>query len=174
VSEPGSAVIEARGLTRRFGDLLTVDHVDLEVARGEVFGFLGANGAGKSTLIRMLLGLLAPSEGSAVVLGLRIPDEAEALRSKVGYMTQRFSLYEDLSVQENLEFAAEVFGFARVQRRARLAHRSCREQHVHARELGEPRAAARATRCAGDPSRPPCGQRHVQPVRLRHASRAAD
>jgi len=103
-------VIEARGLTRRFGSLVAVDGFDLDVYRGEVFGFLGSNGAGKSTLIRMMVGLLTPSEGGARVLGLEIPDQAEELRSRIGYMTQKFSLYDDLSVAENLEFAAEIFG----------------------------------------------------------------
>ncbi|MGD2116543.1 MAG: ABC transporter ATP-binding protein [Acidobacteriota bacterium] len=112
--------MEARGLTRRFGDLTAVDALDLDVARGEVFGFLGPNGAGKSTLIRMLVGLLEPSEGSARVLGLSIPGESERLRARLGYMTQRFSLYEDLSVEENLDFAAEIFGLSLPARRARV------------------------------------------------------
>ena len=113
-------VIETDGLTRRFGKLLAVDGVDLAVRRGEVFGFLGPNGAGKSTLIRMLVGLLAPSAGSARVLGLDLPGGAERLRSRVGYMTQRFSLYRDLSVEENLDFVAEVFGLGGAERRARV------------------------------------------------------
>jgi ABC-2 type transport system ATP-binding protein len=113
-------VIEARALTRRFGDRVAVNGVDLEVHRGEVFGFLGPNGAGKSTLIRMLVGLLRPSSGSATVVGCRLPHQAERLRPLVGYMTQRFSLYEDLSVEENLEFAAEVFGLDRASRRLRI------------------------------------------------------
>lgn len=113
-------VIEARGLRRRFGKLTAVDGVDLEVRRGEVFGFLGPNGAGKSTLIRMLVGLLPQSEGSSRVLGHELPREAERLRSKVGYMTQRFSLYEDLSIEENLRFAAEIFGLKRSVRRHRV------------------------------------------------------
>ncbi len=103
-------VIDARGLVRRFGDRVAVDGVDLEVRRGEVFGFLGPNGAGKSTLIRMLVGLLSPSAGNAEVLGLEIPAQAEQLRSRLGYMTQKFSLYDDLSIEENLRFAAEIFG----------------------------------------------------------------
>ncbi len=113
-------VIEAVGLTRRFGDLTAVDGLDLEVHRGEVFGFLGPNGAGKSTSIRMLVGLLAPSEGSAKVLGFQMPDGVEELRTRVGYMTQKFSLYDDLSVAENLEFAAEIFGLSRRRQRQRI------------------------------------------------------
>ncbi len=115
------SVIEARGLSKSFGPLVAVDGVDLSVRRGEVFGFLGPNGAGKSTLIRLLVGLLKPSGGTVQVLGLDLPAQAEALRSEVGYMTQRFSLYEDLTVEENLEFAAEVFGLDAGQRRERIA-----------------------------------------------------
>jgi ABC-2 type transport system ATP-binding protein len=115
------AVIETRALTRRFGDLVAVDHVDLSVQRGEIFGCLGPNGSGKSTLMRVLLGLLAPSEGTATVLGYAMPRDAERLRPSVGYMTQRFSLYEDLSVRENLDFAAAVFGLPSRPRRARVA-----------------------------------------------------
>jgi len=120
VSPAAETVIEARDLTRRFGALTAVDGLDLDVRRGEVFGFLGPNGAGKSTLIRMLVGLLAPSSGTARVLGLEMPRDAERLRSRLGYMTQRFSLYEDLSVAENLEFAAEVFGLDGETRRRRV------------------------------------------------------
>jgi ABC-2 type transport system ATP-binding protein len=117
----GTPVIETHGLTRRFGRLVAVDHVDLAVRRGEIFGCLGPNGSGKSTLMRVLLGLLDPSEGTAHVLGCEIPRDAERLRSSVGYMTQRFSLYEDLSVRENLDFAAAVFGLPRRERRARVS-----------------------------------------------------
>jgi ABC-2 type transport system ATP-binding protein len=121
MSPAREAVIEARGLTRRFGTKTAVDGLDLRVERGEIFGCLGPNGSGKSTLMRMLLGLLAPSEGSATVLGLEVPRDVEALRPAIGYMTQRFSLYEDLDVRENLEFAAEIFGLSRAQRRVRIA-----------------------------------------------------
>jgi ABC-2 type transport system ATP-binding protein len=114
-------VVETRGLTRRFGALTAVDRIDLRVRRGEIFGCLGPNGSGKSTLMRMLLGLLAPSDGTACVLGCEMPRDAERLRPRVGYMTQRFSLYEDLSVEENLDFAGEVFGLPRARRRRRVA-----------------------------------------------------
>jgi ABC-2 type transport system ATP-binding protein len=113
-------VIRARGVTRRFGRLEAVRGFDLDVHRGEVFGFLGPNGAGKSTLIRILIGLLAPTEGEVEVLGHSVPQEAEKLRPRVGYMTQRFSLYEDCSVEENLEFAAQIFGMGRSARRDRV------------------------------------------------------
>lgn len=103
-------VIVARGLTKRFGNLTAVDHLDLSVRRAEVYGFLGPNGCGKSTTIRMLCGLLSASEGSVSVLGQRLPENAEAVKRRIGYMTQRFSLYEDLSVAENLEFLAAVHG----------------------------------------------------------------
>jgi ABC-2 type transport system ATP-binding protein len=100
--------IRARGLTKRFGDLVAVDRVDLSVPRSRVYGFLGPNGSGKSTTIRMLCGLLTPSSGEIEVLGLHIPEQAEALRRRIGYMTQKFSLFEDLTVRENLEFLAAV------------------------------------------------------------------
>lgn len=112
--------IVARGLTRRFGELVAVDHVDLTVPRGAVYGFLGPNGSGKSTTIRMLCGLLTPSSGEISVLGLSIPREAEALKRRIGYMTQRFSLYEDLSVIENLRFLAAVHGLSRERREDRI------------------------------------------------------
>ena len=100
--------ISARGMTKRFGGLVAVDHVDLTVPKANVYGFLGPNGSGKTTTIRMLCGLLAPTEGEIEVLGLRIPAQSEELRRRIGYMTQKFSLFEDLSVRENLEFLAAV------------------------------------------------------------------
>ncbi|ASR44846.1 ABC transporter ATP-binding protein [Xanthomonas citri pv. mangiferaeindicae] len=114
------AAVHARGLVKRFGELVAVDHVDLTVPRASVYGFLGPNGSGKSTTIRMLCGLLTPSEGDIEVLGLRIPDQADALRLRIGYMTQKFSLFEDLTVRENLEFLAAVYGLPRAQARARV------------------------------------------------------
>ncbi len=116
----GDAAIRARGLAKRFGGLLAVDHVDLTVPRASVYGFLGPNGSGKSTTIRMLCGLLTPSEGEIEVLGLRIPDQADALRLRIGYMTQKFSLFEDLTVRENLEFLAAVYGLSRRETRQRV------------------------------------------------------
>lgn len=113
-------VIRARGLSKRFGQLTAVDGLDLSVRRAEVFGFLGPNGCGKSTTIRMLCGLLQPSEGEVEVLGLQIPRDAETLKRRIGYMTQKFSLYEDLSVQENLEFLAAVQDIDRRAARQRI------------------------------------------------------
>jgi ABC-2 type transport system ATP-binding protein len=104
----GGSVIHARGLTKQFGSLVAVDHVDLDVPHASVYGFLGPNGSGKSTTIRMLCGLLTPTAGEIEVLGLRIPEQAEVLRRRIGYMTQKFSLFEDLTVRENLEFLAAV------------------------------------------------------------------
>ncbi|KAF1709468.1 ABC transporter ATP-binding protein [Pseudoxanthomonas kalamensis DSM 18571] len=112
--------MRARGLTKRFGDLVAVDHVDLAVTKASVYGFLGPNGSGKSTTIRMLCGLLTPSEGEIEVLGLSIPAQAEALRLRIGYMTQKFSLFEDLSVRENLEFLAAVQSLPRAQAKLRI------------------------------------------------------
>jgi len=116
----GSVAIRARGLTRCFGKLVAVDHVDLEVPAKRVYGFLGPNGSGKSTTIRMLCGLLTPTAGEIEVLGLRIPAQADALRPHIGYMTQRFSLFEDLSVRENLEFLAAIQGVPKAKTTRRI------------------------------------------------------
>ena len=112
--------IHARGLTKRFGDLVAVDRVDLDVPRRQVYGFLGPNGSGKSTTIRMLCGLLTPSAGDIEVLGLRIPEQAEALRRHIGYMTQKFSLFDDLTVRENLEFLAAIQGVSKARTNNRI------------------------------------------------------
>jgi ABC-2 type transport system ATP-binding protein len=117
---PGEPAIAARGLTRRFGANTAVDTLTLEIPRAQIYGFLGPNGSGKTTTIRMLCGLLAPSAGDARVLGLEIPREAAALRERIGYMTQKFSLYEDLTVDENLDFLAEVYALPRGQVAARI------------------------------------------------------
>jgi ABC-2 type transport system ATP-binding protein len=111
----GDFAIRARGLTKRFGELVAVDQVDLSVPRANVYGFLGPNGSGKSTTIRMLCGLLTPSAGEIEVLGLKIPAQAEALRLRIGYMTQKFALFEDLTVRENLEFLAAIHSLPRVE-----------------------------------------------------------
>ena len=116
----GEPAIRARGLTRKFGTLTAVDHIDLLIPRAQIYGFLGPNGSGKSTTIRMLCGLLRPTAGTAQVLGRDATREPERLRRQIGYMTQRFSLWEDLSIMENLEFIADIFGIARAERTRRL------------------------------------------------------
>jgi len=118
--EEGNAIV-ARGLTRRFGNVVAVDSLDLTVERAQVYGFLGPNGSGKSTTIRMLCGLLLPSAGQIEVLGYKIPQQAEALKRRIGYMTQKFSLYEDLTVVENLEFVAAVHELDRARAKTRVA-----------------------------------------------------
>ena len=112
--------IRARGLSKRFGDVLAVDDLDLDVPRSVIYGFLGPNGSGKSTTIRMLCGLLQPSAGSARVLGADALTESEALKTRIGYMTQKFSLYADMTVQENLEFIADIYAIGARQRRERI------------------------------------------------------
>jgi ABC-2 type transport system ATP-binding protein len=119
VSEESLAV-EAHGLTRRFGPVVAVDHAELSIPRARIYGFLGPNGSGKSTTLRMLCGLLRPTSGTIRVLGLEIPRQAEALRTLVGYMTQRFSLWEDLSARENLEFMASIYTLEPAKARQRI------------------------------------------------------
>ncbi len=113
--------IKARGLSRDFGSLRAVDQIDLDIPCGQIYGFLGPNGSGKSTTLRMLCGLLLPSAGEIEVLGLRIPEQAEQLKRRIGYMTQKFSLYEDLSVTENLQFLAAIHGLSGRKARQRIA-----------------------------------------------------
>lgn len=107
--EPPAPAIDVHGLTKRYGARTVVDHVDLQVGAGRICGFLGPNGSGKTTTIRMLCGLLTPDEGEGTCLGLDIRTQALAIRRQVGYMTQRFGLYEDLSIRENLDFIARLF-----------------------------------------------------------------
>jgi ABC-2 type transport system ATP-binding protein len=102
--------IDVRGMTKRFGARTVVDHIGLQVRRGEIYGFLGPNGSGKTTFIRMLCGLLRADEGSGTCLGYDVIRQSEAIKTGVGYMTQRFSFYEDLSIAENLDFVARMFG----------------------------------------------------------------
>jgi len=116
----GEFAIEARGLTKRFGDLEAVSHLHLNVPRGQIYGFLGPNGSGKSTTIRMLCGLLTPTEGSATVLDTDVPGDAKLLKPKIGYMTQKFSLFGDMTVLENLQFIAEIYSYPANERKARV------------------------------------------------------
>ncbi len=109
--------IEVEGLTKRFGDKVAVDHFSMQVPRGQIYGFLGPNGSGKTTTIRMLCGLLTPDEGRGTCLGHDIVADSEAIKREVGYMTQRFSLYEDLSIAENLDFVARMYAVADRRRR---------------------------------------------------------
>jgi ABC-2 type transport system ATP-binding protein len=119
-SAHSALAIQARGLTKDFGNVVAVNKLDLDVPRGRIYGFLGPNGSGKSTCIRMLCGLLTPTEGEISVLGLNIPEQAEELRRKVGYMTQKFSLFEDLTVAENLSFIANIYTLTRAEQKARI------------------------------------------------------
>jgi drug efflux transport system ATP-binding protein len=114
-----SNAVEIHDLVKRFGTFVAVDHVNLNVGRGEIFGFLGPNGAGKSTTIRMLCGLLKPTSGSATVGGLDIATQSEAVKQNIGYMSQRFSLYDDLSVEENIDFFSGIYNVPRARRAER-------------------------------------------------------
>ncbi|MGQ0548418.1 MAG: ABC transporter ATP-binding protein [Armatimonadota bacterium] len=132
--------VRAQGLTRKFGDFVAVDHVSFDIRPGEVWGFLGPNGSGKSTTIRMLCGILDPTEGTAEVLGFDIRRHPEEIKARIGYMSQRFSLYPDLTVRDNLEFYAGVYGLAgpafHMQVDAWLARSGLADrQHAPAREL---------------------------------------
>jgi len=112
--------VVTRGLTKRFGKVVAVDHLDLRVRRGELYGFLGPNGAGKSTTLRMLCGILEPSDGEGHVLGIDLKTDPERVKSAIGYMSQRFSLYDDLTVDENLTFYARVYMVPRGERATRI------------------------------------------------------
>jgi ABC-2 type transport system ATP-binding protein len=130
----GPAAIAVRELTRKFGSFTAVDAISFEVAAGEVFGFLGANGAGKTTAIRMLIGLLAPTAGEARVAGYDIRTEADFVRSRIGYMSQRFSLYEDLTARENIRLYAGIYGLSDEQIRDRTDLLLGRLQMEHYRD----------------------------------------
>lgn len=108
-------VIIAERLTKSFGDFVAVDHISFEVAKGEIFGFLGANGAGKTTAMRMLCGLSTPSSGKAVVAGFDLFREAEKIKKSIGYMSQKFSLYEDLTIRENIQFYGGIYELTKKQ-----------------------------------------------------------
>lgn len=116
---PNALAISAHGLTCRFGSFVAVDHITFDVGAGEVFGFLGANGAGKTTAIKMLIGLLAPSDGEARVAGFDVGTERAQIRRNIGYMSQRFSLYNDLTVRENIQLYGGIYGLSHAQLRDR-------------------------------------------------------
>ncbi len=139
--------IEARGLTKRFGDLVAVSRLDLDVPRGQIYGFLGPNGSGKSTTIRMLCGLLMPSDGSAVVLDTEIPGDARLLKPRIGYMTQKFSLFGDMTVLENLQFIAEIYSYPRRERAGRI------EELLERYDLREQRRQLAGTMSGGQKQR---------------------
>ncbi len=113
--------ISVKGLTKQFGDKVVVDHLDMDVPRGAIYGFLGPNGSGKTTTIRMMCGLLTPDAGDGQCLGLDILTESSAIKEQVGYMTQKFSLYEDLSIRENLDFMARMYRLDRRRQRVDAA-----------------------------------------------------
>src|SRR2546429_491530 len=110
------AIIRTRDLTRRFGTLTAVDHLNLEVGRGEIFGLVGPDGAGKTTTLRMLCGLLEPSDGEAWVADYNVTSNTAVVKDRIGYMAQRFGLYADLTVDENMEFYADLFGIPNAER----------------------------------------------------------
>lgn len=119
-SPAGSPAIVTENLHKRFGDLIAVQSLTLSIARGEVFGLLGSNGSGKTTTIRMLTGLLPPTSGRAVVAGIDVVANPEVVRHRLGYMSQRYGLYDDLTVEENLRFYAGLYGLVGVEGRARV------------------------------------------------------
>lgn len=114
------SVVKVEGLTRRFGDFVAVDGINLNIGKGEIFGFLGPNGAGKSTTIKMLCGLLLPSSGKGSVGGHDIMTESEEIKKNIGYMSQKFSLYDDLTVEENIRFFSGMYGVRREKRKERM------------------------------------------------------
>ncbi|MBN8579770.1 MAG: ABC transporter ATP-binding protein [Anaerolineae bacterium] len=130
-------VITVQNLTRRFGDFVAVDHINFEVGKGEIVGYLGPNGSGKTTTIRMLLGLLQPSDGKATVLGYDVHKQSEEVRARVGYMSQKFAIYDDLTTYENLTFYGGVYGItdkARIKQTLELVGLSGHE-HTLTRDL---------------------------------------
>src|SRR6202142_3410372 len=113
--------LDVQALTKRFGNFTAVDHVSFTVQPGEVIGYLGPNGSGKTTTIRMLCGLLTPTEGTAKIMGIDVVQDPEGIKPHIGYMSQKFSLYDDLTVLENIEFYAGVYDIPRENEKARLA-----------------------------------------------------
>jgi len=119
MSDATPNAVEIRDLVKRFGSFVAVDHINLDVKRGEIFGFLGPNGAGKSTTIRILCGLLQPTSGNAKVGGLDVRTQSEEIKRNIGYMSQKFSLYDDLTVQENIDFFSGIYGVPKTRRAER-------------------------------------------------------
>jgi ABC-2 type transport system ATP-binding protein len=144
---PPDYAIEARGLSKSFGAIRAVHELDLNVPRGQIYGFLGPNGSGKSTTIRMLCGLLTPTDGAAKVLGTAIPGEARRLKPRIGYMTQKFSLFGDLTVYENLQFIAEIYSVPRSEHGARI------DELLEKYDLVEQRRQMAATMSGGQKQR---------------------
>ncbi|NRD72640.1 ABC transporter ATP-binding protein [Shewanella sp. VB17] len=150
--------IDAKGLSKKFGLLAAVSDLNLQVPKGHIYGFLGPNGCGKSTSIRMLTGLLTPSAGTINVLGMSIPKEAETLRLRIGYMTQKFSLYDDLTVKENLEFIAQIYCLSINDSRRKIAqllstYNLLKQQRQFAGTLsgGQKQRLSLACACLNDP-----------------------
>jgi ABC-2 type transport system ATP-binding protein len=135
--------VETENLVKAFGSFIAVDHVSLRIAKGEIFGFLGPNGAGKSTTIRMLCGLLTPTSGKALVENLDVAVAAEQVRRNIGYMSQRFSLYDDLTVEQNIDFFAGMYGVPRERRQER------KQYVLEMANLAERRHALTATLSGG-------------------------
>src|SRR5919201_1232688 len=129
-------MIECEGLTKRFGTFTAVDHVSFSVAKGSIFGFLGPNGSGKSTVIRMLCGILEPSDGTARVGGHDVVKDTDSIKDMIGYMSQKFSLYDELTVDENLIFSGKLYGLSGrelTERRDNLIATTHLEPYVHRR-----------------------------------------
>ncbi|WGK93986.1 MULTISPECIES: ABC transporter ATP-binding protein [Flavobacterium] len=116
-----SAIISVRNLTKTFGDFIAVNNISFEVAKGEIFGFLGANGAGKTTAMKMLIGISKPSSGQASVAGFDVSHESEMVKKNIGYMSQKFSLYDDLTIKENITFFGGIYGLSRKQIKEKTA-----------------------------------------------------
>ena len=116
-----STIISVRNLTKTFGDFIAVNNISFEVAKGEIFGFLGANGAGKTTAIKMLIGISKPSSGQASVAGFDVSQESEMVKKNIGYMGQKFSLYDDLTIKENITFFGGIYGLSRKQIKEKTA-----------------------------------------------------
>jgi drug efflux transport system ATP-binding protein len=143
VNATSAWAVETENLVKRFGSFVAVDHVSLQVPKGEIFGFLGPNGAGKSTTIRMLCGLLTPTSGRALVNGFSVTDQPELIRLNIGYMSQKFSLYDDLTVEENIDFFGGIYGVPRERRGER------KEYVLRMADLAEGRRALTGTLSGG-------------------------